>query len=136
MSQLTVNDQQNIEACGKHILLGESQIHTRELLVNQLLMAGAGQVAVAVDGNELIRSLYVDRYDLVLLGQSVFAEKQVKKELEMFHRKCDSGIIVLLDDEEGSLTTHKLYKELKGTNVYLCVLRSTAASLLRIILNG
>lgn len=117
------------------MLLGETQLHYRESLVNQLLMAGAGQVAVAVDADELIRSLNADSYDLVLLGQSIFGEKQVKKELEKFHRKRSSSIIVLFDDEEESLTAHKLLDVLKENNVYLYVLRSTAARILKIILN-
>lgn len=98
-------------------------------------MAGAGQVAVAVDAEELIRSLNADSYDLVLLGQSIFVEKQVKKELETFHRKRSSSIIVLFDDEEKSLRAHKMLDVLKENNVYLCVLRSTAARILKIILN-
>lgn len=133
--QQGVNFQHNIKARGKQVLLGESQMHYRESLVNQLLMAGAGQVAVAVNADELIRSLNAENYDLVLLGQSIFAENQVKKELEMFHRERTSSIIVLFDDEEGSFTAHKVLDALKETNIYLCVLRSTAARILKIILN-
>ena len=132
---IDMNAQQEIKTHGKQVLLGESQMHNRESLVNQLLMAGAGQVGVAVNANELIRFLKADSYDLVLLGLSIFAEKQVKKELEIFHCNHVSSIIVILDDEDISLTTHQLNGVLKENNVYLCVLRSTAGKLLKIMLN-
>lgn len=131
-----MNAQKNSSARAKHVLLGEAQAHNRESLVNQMLMAGAGQVTVAVDAKDLIRSLNADSYDLVLLGQSIFVEKQVKKALDMFHLDHTGSIIVLFDDENESLTARKLNDVLNETNVYLCVLRSTAANLLKIILNG
>jgi len=121
---------------GKQVLLGETRKHQRESLVNQLLMAGAGQVGVAVDATEFIRSLGSDRYDLVLLGSSIFVQKQVKKELEIFHRNNTSCIIVLLDDEDIDQPPHKLNAVLKDKNVYLCVLRSNADKLLKVMLNG
>jgi len=121
---------------GKQVLLGETRKHQRESLVNQLLMAGAGQVGVAVNATEFIRLLDADRYDLVLLGSSIFAQKQVKNELETFHRNNASSIIVLLDDEDIDQPPHKLNGVLKDKNVYLCVLRSNADKLLKVMLNG
>lgn len=127
--------QNNIKTRGKNVLLAESQRQNRESLVNQLLMAGAGQVSVASETDELIKSLSAGNYDLILLGLSFFSEKRVKKEIEIFHRNRASSIIIVFDDEEESLAARKLVDVFKETNVYLCVLRSTTGKLLKIFLN-
>ena len=114
------------------VLLADENPDYRELLVNQLLMSGAGQVQVATGAGELPERLLDGEYDLIVLSLPIFEDARTAPALARYRGEHRGAIIVLLEDVGGELSL----RTLTSIDTPLCVLRSAAHQTLKRLMSA
>jgi len=114
------------------VLLADRDEHSRESLINQLMVAGVKEIGTAASTTEVVDRLASSEFDVLVVDYALFCELDGDRILDRYRAKHHSRVILLVDEDHDDLVGSAA----RARRIYMCILKSTAGSVLRSVLVG
>lgn len=114
------------------VLLADVDPHSREALVNQLLVAGVTEIGVAASPEEVTAELTASDYDVLVVDFELFCDLDGNTILDRYRDEHDSRLILMVDEDRDEL----LGRAARARDMHVCILKSSARRILRSVVAG
>lgn len=114
------------------VLLADADPHSREALINQLLVAGVTDINVAGSRGEVLSRLAALDFDVLVVDYELFDTLDGDGVLDRYRDTHNTRVILMVDDDHDEL----LGRATTVPGRYVCILKSSAKLILRSVVTG